>query len=89
MAIRLQEYDNKIDFVVFAKHAKGRGPNSDPLSNADDDLTNLLRPQKGGSKKNLLYKQYYHALSAAGFTNNAKLRALTGNRKRTRLNSSH
>eukprot|EP01083_Nonionella_stella_P249443 862533_1 len=76
MAIRLQEYDNKIDFVVFEKHAKGRGPAYDPLLNTDDDLTNLLRPQKG-SKQNLLNKQYYDALSAAGFTNNAKLRALT------------
>eukprot|EP01083_Nonionella_stella_P249440 862523_1 len=76
MKLRLQEYDMSIDDVVFLKRAKGRGPASDPLLNADDDLTNLLRPQKG-SKQNLLNKQYYDALSAAGFTNNAKLRALT------------
>eukprot|EP01083_Nonionella_stella_P145206 454587_1 len=41
----------------------------------DDDLTNLLRPQSGGSKMDL--QQYHDVLFSAGFTDNGKLSELT------------
>eukprot|EP01083_Nonionella_stella_P236832 831375_1 len=41
----------------------------------DDDLTNLLRPQRGGSKMDL--QQYHDVLFSAGFTDNGKLSELT------------
>eukprot|EP01083_Nonionella_stella_P237155 832220_1 len=55
MKLRCQEYDLEVSRAVFLKHPKGRGIESDPLSNTDDDLTNLLRPQKDGSKMDLFY----------------------------------
>eukprot|EP01083_Nonionella_stella_P028638 78874_1 len=73
-----QEHDLTIDAVVFRKSPQARGPVVDPqLVVPDDDLTNVLRPQKGGSKMDLLYKGYYDALFNAGFQDNDNLRKLT------------
>eukprot|EP01083_Nonionella_stella_P272468 923962_1 len=80
MELRLQEYDVKVGRVVLLKHpqaAQSRGVVSDPLLNTDDDLTNLLRPQKNGSKMDLFYKGYYDALFKKGLKDKASLRALT------------
>eukprot|EP01083_Nonionella_stella_P258720 883962_1 len=79
MELRLQEYDLKVGRVVFLKGPDplGRGVVTDSLSDADDDLTNILRPQKGGSKMDLFYKQYYSALFESGFRTNASLCKLT------------
>eukprot|EP01083_Nonionella_stella_P272467 923961_1 len=80
MDLRLQEYDTAVGRVVLLKHpqaAQSRGVVSDPLLNTDDDLTNLLRPQKNGSKMDLFYKGYYDALFKKGLKDKASLRALT------------
>eukprot|EP01083_Nonionella_stella_P182708 658082_1 len=74
---RTQERDERVGSVVFLERAKARSVDSNTLSNADDDLANLLRPQKNGSKMNLLYPQYYYALSGAEYKDNATLRTLT------------
>eukprot|EP01083_Nonionella_stella_P259645 886272_1 len=77
MELRLQEYDPEVGRVVFSKRPKGRGVAFDPLLNADDDLTNVLRPQLDGSPIDLFYKGYYDALFNAGFKTDDSLRTLT------------
>eukprot|EP01083_Nonionella_stella_P208119 755507_1 len=78
MELRLQEHDIEIDDIVFLKNPTRRGAEiDDPFNTGDDDLINLLRPQKDGSKMDLCYKQYYSALLSAGFKGNGKLRTLT------------
>eukprot|EP01083_Nonionella_stella_P123092 370688_1 len=64
-----------MDDVVFVPNVS-RGREKNPLNNVDDDLINILNPQKGGSTLDLC-KQYYKALSDGGFKDNASLCVLT------------
>eukprot|EP01083_Nonionella_stella_P309006 1092653_1 len=53
----------------------GGNPETNPLSNTDCDLSNLLSPQKGGSKMDL--RPYYNVLYKAEYQTNDQLRTLT------------
>eukprot|EP01083_Nonionella_stella_P159255 519358_1 len=77
--LTMTEYDRPVDRVVFVLKSIDitREPESNPLLNTDDDLMNLLRPQKDGSTMDLVSKQTYDALYNAGFQTNAQLRTLT------------
>eukprot|EP01083_Nonionella_stella_P027277 75094_1 len=48
-----------------------------PLVNVDDDVRNVLRPQKDGSKEDLYNAELYNAFIKAGYTDKKSLRTLT------------